>query len=142
MAKARSIFLVGMSFVVGIGLLIWGLSALSAPHGNTTPTTSGSSAVTTASLTTPGKQTVVWFSATWCNICRQMRPFIAPTVARHADTLVLSEYDVDRESNLAQQYGVRGTPTFVLLDDAGRELSRRAGYMSEAEFERFITAES
>ena len=53
-----------------------------------------------------------------------MQQFVAPTVAKHQDKLALVEKDVDREPALAQQFRVPGTPTFVLLDPAGREMGR------------------
>lgn len=138
-------------FIVGTGLLIWGLAALG-NRTNSSPASSRhgasrsgaaiylkSSPAVTADLTNPGKRTVLWFSATWCEICRTMAPYVQDVVERHADQIVITERDVDREPALARQYAVRGTPTFVLLDENGRTVTTRVGHMSEVQFETFIT---
>lgn len=93
----------------------------------------------TANLANPGKRTVLWFSATWCEICKSMSPYVQAVVERHVDQVVITERDVDREPGLARQYAVRGTPTFVLLDENGQTITTRVGYLSESQFESFIT---
>lgn len=141
-------------FIIGAGALIWGLAALGGNETDSSPRSSshgsGSGAaiylkpspVVTASLANPGKKTVLWFSATWCQICKSMSPYVQKVVERHADQVVITERDVDREPALARQYAVRGMPTFVLLDENGRTITTRIGYMSESQFESFITQES
>lgn len=141
-----------MGFILGTGALIWGLATLggngtNAPPAGTSHGGDGSGAAiylkpspaVTASLTNPGKQTVLWFSATWCEICKSMSPYVQNVVERHADQVVITERDVDREPALARQYAVRGTPTFVLLDENGRTIATRVGHLSESQFESFIT---
>ncbi|MBI4090080.1 MAG: thioredoxin family protein [Candidatus Kerfeldbacteria bacterium] len=137
--------------VTVISLLAWGLVALG--HKGTNPVdraVGGSGAaiylkpspVVTASLVNPGKKTVLWFSATWCQICKSMSPYVQKVVEQHADQVVITERDVDREPGLARQYAVRGTPTFVLLDENGKTISTRVGYLSESQFESFIIQRS
>ncbi len=74
----------------------------------------------------PGELTLVWFSATWCEICKVMRPFISNVVAEFPN-VHLEEHDVDRESQLAKQHFVRGTPTFVFVNSEGKEILRFNG---------------
>ncbi|MBI3115576.1 MAG: thioredoxin family protein [Candidatus Kerfeldbacteria bacterium] len=156
MAKHRSPFKSGL-WVIGVivvtGLLVWGLAALGGRGSG--PATTGSnhaagqnsgaaiylkpSPAVTASLSNPGKKTVLWFSATWCTICKSMSPYVQNVVERHADQVVITERDVDREPALARQYAVRGTPTFVLLDESGQTMTTRVGHLSESQFESFIT---
>jgi thioredoxin-related protein len=52
------------------------------------------------------------------------------------DGYVAVRYDADagEGSALAQRYGVRGFPTFVLVDPGGRELDRFSGYRTPEEF--------
>lgn len=138
--------------ILGIGLLIWGLAALGnrsagntaagSKHGTKGSGTAiylTSSPAVTTNLINPGKKTILWFSATWCEICERMSPYVQSVVERHADRVVITERDVDREPALARQYAVRGTPTFVLLDESGKAVSTRVGYLSETQFESFIT---
>lgn len=141
-----------IGFLLAAGALIWGLAALGGDRSNTTPSSAShggggsgaalylkpSSAVT-ASLANPGKKTVLWFSATWCEICKSMSPYIQNVIERHADQVLITERDVDREPALVRQYAVRGTPTFVLLDENGRTIATRVGHLSESQFESFIT---
>jgi thioredoxin-related protein len=46
-----------------------------------------------------------------------------------------SKKDVDTEPELARQFLVRGTPTFVLLDPRGHELGRVPPVFEAREFE-------
>ncbi|MBI3956420.1 MAG: thioredoxin family protein [Candidatus Kerfeldbacteria bacterium] len=155
MAKHRSSSKTGfwvIGFILGVGALIWVLTALGGKGPDAAPSGTSQngrevgtaiylrpSPVVTSSLSTPGKKTVLWFSATWCEICKSMSPYVQAVVERHADTVVITERDVDREPGLARQYAVRGTPTFVLLDENGQTIMTRVGYLSESQFESFIT---
>lgn len=69
-----------------------------------------------------------------------MQRFVAPTVAKHQDKLALVEKDVDREPQLARQFRVFGTPTFVLLDPQGRELGRVPPNFDAARWEQQLLA--
>lgn len=69
-----------------------------------------------------------------------MQRFVAPTVAKHQDKLALVEKDVDREPQLARQFRVFSTPTFVLLDPQGRELGRVAPNLDAARWEQQLLA--
>ena len=70
------------------------------------------------------RPTLVWFSGTWCEYCEQMEPFAHETAAALNDRVRFVEKSVDHDRSAASRYGVRGTPTFVLIDAAGREVSR------------------
>lgn len=71
-----------------------------------------------------GKPTLVWFSGTWCEYCERMEPFAHDTARQFSDRAVFVEKSVDEDRNAAAAYGIRGTPTFVLIDANGRELGR------------------
>ncbi len=79
---------------------------------------------TSAAPRADGRPTLVWFSGTFCEFCEQMEPYAHPTAARFTDRLVFAEKSVDDDRGAATRYGVRGTPTFVLIDAKGREISR------------------
>ncbi|MEM9481256.1 MAG: thioredoxin domain-containing protein [Verrucomicrobiota bacterium] len=57
------------------------------------------------------------FSATWCGPCNQ----IAPTVERLAVELDgkvrVAKIDVDKNPGIADKYGVRGIPDFIVFKD-------------------------
>jgi thioredoxin-related protein len=53
-----------------------------------------------------------------------MEPFAHETAAQFGDQVVFIEKSVDHDRGAASRYGVRGTPTFVLIDAEGDEISR------------------
>ena len=71
-----------------------------------------------------GKPTLVWFSGTWCHFCEAMEPFAFATAGERVSRMAFVEKSVDHDRSAARQYGIRGTPTFVLIDSTGRELGR------------------
>jgi thiol-disulfide isomerase/thioredoxin len=71
-----------------------------------------------------GRPTLIWFSGTWCDFCERMDPFAYDVMAAYRERAVFVEKSVDHDRNAAARYGIRGTPTFVLIDAAGNELTR------------------
>ncbi len=71
-----------------------------------------------------GKPTLVWFSGTWCTFCERMEPFAIETAESFSERMVFVEKSVDHDRSAASRYGVRGTPTFVLIDAGGNEVAR------------------
>lgn len=72
------------------------------------------------------------FSAKWCPPCKQM----LPTVKRlQADGYPIRKVDFDDERALAERFGVRNLPTFVLMV-RGREVQRHVGWISESQLRR------
>ena len=81
-----------------------------------------------------GQPTLVWFSAVWCPVCERMAPFVHETASQYTDRLVFIEKSIDEDRDSSNRYGVRGTPTFIMLDAAGREVSRFHGQADAASF--------
>ncbi len=84
-----------------------------------------------------GKPTLVWFSGTWCEFCERMEPFAHQAASGFTDRLVFVEKSVDDRS-AAARYGVRGTPTFVLVDASGEEIARFGFQPTSAAFAQAI----
>jgi thiol-disulfide isomerase/thioredoxin len=87
-----------------------------------------------------GKPTLVWFSGTWCEYCEQMDSFAHETANGFAARMVFVEKSVDDDRSAASRYGIRGTPTFVLIDARGKELGRFGFQSSSAAFAQTIEA--
>jgi thiol-disulfide isomerase/thioredoxin len=85
-----------------------------------------------------GKPTLVWFSGTWCEYCEQMEPFAHATAAAFRDQVVFVEKSIDHDKGAANRYGVRGTPTFVLIDAGGREMARFSFQSTSSRFQAAI----
>jgi thioredoxin len=66
---------------------------------------------------------VLFFNATWCGPCRQMKPIVT-NLRRQG--YHLRDVDVDRHRDLAEQYSIRAVPTFVFLEN-GSEVNRFSG---------------
>jgi thioredoxin 1 len=85
-------------------------------------------------LTSKGTS-VVKFTASWCGPCRMMDPIVDSVIdearATGLDTKFI-EVDVDECPKTASEFGVRGVPTFVLIDD-GEESHRRVGMLKRHE---------
>ncbi len=71
-----------------------------------------------------GKPTLVWFSATWCQVCERMEPFVLQTASGFSERMVFVEKSVDHDRSAARRFGVQGTPTFVMLDARGDQITR------------------
>ena len=87
-----------------------------------------------------GLPTLVWFSGTWCHFCFEMETFAYDTAAQFAGSVHFVEKSVDHDRNAAGKYGVRGTPTFVLIDAKGGEIARFGFQRDKAAFAAAIAA--
>ncbi len=70
----------------------------------------------------PGK-VVVRFYADWCPDCRRTEQGWQEIARKHADQLSFFQVNVDAEQELAQQYNVKGIPSFLVFK-AGQEINR------------------
>jgi thiol-disulfide isomerase/thioredoxin len=96
-----------------------------------------------------GKQRLLFFWATWCLPCKAAVPeILAFAAARNVQVVAITDeseetleqffrqYDYpfpevvarDRYRLTFQNYGVSGTPTFVLIDEAGKVQHYKTGY--------------
>lgn len=94
----------------------------------------------TAAPRADGRPTLVWFSGTWCEFCERMEAFAHETASTFADRLAFVEKSVDDDRAAAGRYGVRGTPTFVLIDAGGKEIARFGFQATESAFAQAIEA--
>ena len=67
------------------------------------------------------------FYADWCGPCRAMNPTLSQF--QGASNIELVKVNVDENRELAQQYGVRGIPCFVYLEN-GITKGRAVGVQS------------
>lgn len=81
-----------------------------------------------------GRPVVIDFVADWCIPCHEMdqTTFADPKVRAEAERFEMFRADITQETDdnteLTDRYRVRGVPTIIVLDDAGTEVKRLAGY--------------
>ncbi|TWG93979.1 thiol-disulfide isomerase/thioredoxin [Nocardioides sp. J9] len=72
------------------------------------------------------RATLVQFSSAFCAPCRTTRVVLADVAERH-DGIAHVEVDAEQHLALVRELDVRRTPTTLVLDRAGREVTRAAG---------------
>ena len=85
---------------------------------------------------TSGKRTLLYFTASWCGPCQEMKH---TTWADKGVEAALRDYvpvkvDIDEHPDLARKYNVDGIPAYVLLDPGGNTLRTSSGAMPPGEF--------
>ena len=65
---------------------------------------------------------LLYFTATWCGPCKKFRPVMESLSSQ----INIQFIDIDSNSSMAQNYGVRNIPTTILVKD-GVEVSRFTG---------------
>lgn len=71
--------------------------------------------------------TVVDFFATWCGPCKMLSPILEELEEDRSDFKVV-KIDIDKEQELAREYGIMSVPTLILFKD-GEEVAKKIGFM-------------
>ncbi len=87
-----------------------------------------------------GDLVLVDFWAEACGPCRSLKPVVADLAGRRPSLTVL-EVDIEQNGALADEFGVRSVPTFLLFKD-GACVDRRTGKMPFVELDRMIASHS
>lgn len=75
------------------------------------------------------------FSATWCGPCKSLANNFKYVELGDVE---LVNIDIEEQSDKAREYGIRGVPTMVLLED-GKEVKRKSGVLMADQIEEFIS---
>lgn len=78
------------------------------------------------------RATLVQFSSAFCAPCRVARRVLAD-IAQHTPGVVHIEIDAEHHLDLVRRLGVQRTPTTLVLDPQGREVTRAAGAPTTAQ---------
>jgi thioredoxin 2 len=88
-----------------------------------------------------GKATVpvlVDFWAAWCGPCKMAAPEVQRTATDMAGKAVVLKVDTDQHPELAQRFGVRGIPNFVVLKK-GQVVRQQPGYVPHTQMESWLS---
>ena len=69
---------------------------------------------------------VLKFSATWCGPCKML----ARNLEDVQTNIPIENIDIDENQDAAMEYGVRGVPTMIMLDENNAEVKRLVGMQS------------
>jgi thioredoxin 1 len=76
---------------------------------------------------------VLKFSASWCGPCKML----SKTLEDVKTDVIIEEIDIDEQSELANEYGIRGVPTLVMVDE-NVEIKRNVGNLTKSQLEIWL----
>jgi thioredoxin 2 len=80
---------------------------------------------------------LVDFWAAWCGPCQMAAPEVARAARETAGKAVVLKVDTDRYPDIAERYGVRGIPNFIVLR-GGKVVFQHAGVASHTEMQSWL----
>jgi thioredoxin 2 len=84
---------------------------------------------------------LVDFYSPTCAPCRMMHPVVERLAKRRAGEIVTARIDVEKEPELAREFGIQAVPTFVIVSK-GIERARTAGALSETDFSLWVASQT
>jgi len=82
------------------------------------------------------KPVLVDFYAEWCAPCKMLLPTL-DKLANEIDNVLIVKVNVDNNGEIAKNYGIRGIPTLLLIDN-GEVKSRLSGNHSLESLKEFL----
>ena len=80
---------------------------------------------------------LVDFWAAWCGPCKMIAPILEEIAPEYTGKLTIAKMDVDQNTQIPAQYGVRGIPTLLLFKD-GELVATKVGALSKSQLKAFI----
>jgi thioredoxin 1 len=80
--------------------------------------------------------TILYFTADWCNPCKKVKP-IVEELNREQTEKRFYIIDVDIEMEMAQDFKIQSIPTFIVMND-NAEVHRVTGAQTKQQLEDLI----
>lgn len=74
---------------------------------------------------------LVDFWAEWCGPCKMIAPLLDEIADEFTDKITIGKVDIDKNSDLAQKYGIAAIPTMLVFTD-GEVSDKIVGMQSKA----------
>jgi len=79
---------------------------------------------------------LVDYWAEWCGPCKMIAP-ILDQIAQE-NTIKIGKLNIDENTGIAPQYGIRGIPTLMIFDN-GKVVATKVGAVNKAQLDAFIS---
>jgi thioredoxin 1 len=84
-----------------------------------------------------GIPVLIDFSATWCQPCRAIAPFVNQLAGEYEGRVKVTTVDIDESPNTAQKYRIRGVPTLVMVK-GGQIVGQQVGAVPKAKIQQLM----
>jgi thioredoxin 1 len=78
-----------------------------------------------------GKPVVIDFWAPWCGPCRSIAPIVEELATTYEGRAIIGKYNVDDETDLGVEYGIRNIPTLLFFDKEGKMVDKHVGTITQ-----------
>ena len=88
------------------------------------------------------KPMIIDFYTDWCKWCRELdtTTFADSQVIAMSEDNIFVKINADKDSDLAQSYGIQGYPTIVIARPNGEEIDQIKGYVAPVDFRSEVQA--
>lgn len=85
------------------------------------------------------KPVVIKLHAPWCGACEEMQP-IFEKLSEEMPEIAFASLDIDKVSDVAREYGIKGVPTFLMFKHGKEVMSsdRVIGVVGHDEFKKIL----